>query len=107
MENDSHERPLFWKEERSKLVTEVQELGERLEKEKDNRKEERFIWLLVSVTLLNVFIFQNMESFLGPLIIGVFEAVALIVLAKILGLEEIVRLIDRLMVTASGSKGSG
>ena len=40
---------------------------------------------------------------MGPLIIGVFEAVALLLVARKMGLEEVVKFINKLIAMVSGS----
>lgn len=91
--------------ERSDYLDErIEELEKSLEREKDQRKEERFLWCLISVILLNVFVFTSMEgSVLGPLVIGVFEAVALLLLARKLGLEEVTEMVEGLIAKISRS----
>ncbi len=45
-----------------------------------------------------IFIFIAMPgSLLGPLVIGIFEAVALLLIARKLGLEEIIKMVDGLI----------
>lgn len=75
----------------------IQNLSKSLTEERDARKEERLLWILVSVILLNVAFFSSMESTLGPLIIGFLQLIALTVVATRLGLEEVVQIIDRLV----------
>ena len=75
----------------------IQELTNLLSKETDQRKEERLIWILISVILLNVAFFTSMESFLGPLVIGLLQLIGLTVVATRLGLEESVQIINRMI----------
>lgn len=99
--NDDSEEELFW-EDTAYLYEEIQELEKSLEREKDKRNEDKFLFCLVSVILLNVIIFTSMEeSFMGPLVIGIFEAFALLLLAHRWGLEKIVKMIDGLIATIS------
>ena len=102
MERNGNQNPLFW-EETQNLHEEIQELNEALERERDQRKEERFVWIIASVILIDIFVFSSMESFMGPLIIGVFEAVALLLVARKMGLEEVVKFINKLIAMVSGS----
>lgn len=78
-------------------------LEDDLEKERDGRKEERFIWILVTTILLNVCFFMSMQSFTGPLIIGLLQLVGFVLVAKKLGMEEVVQLFDRMLSTIANS----
>ena len=101
MEHDDNEDSLFWEDTDNIYEKIIQELENSLEREKHRRREERFVWILISVILLNIFVFISMQSFLGPLVIGIFEAVALLLVARKMGLEEVVIFIDRLIATVS------
>lgn len=74
-----------------------------LEKERDERKEERFIWILVTTILLNICFFMSMQSSTGPLIIGLLQLVGFVLVAKKLGMEEVVQLFDRMLSTITNS----
>ena len=74
-----------------------------LEKERDGRKEERFIWILVVTILLNICFFMSMQSIMGPLIIGLLQLVGFVLAAKKLGMEEVVQLFDRMLSTIANS----
>ena len=82
-------------------------LEDALEKERDGRKEERFIWILVTTILLNVCFFMSMQSFMGPLIIGLLQLVGFVLVAKKLGMEEVVQLFDRMLSTIANSVKGG
>ena len=87
-------------DEPSQHNQQIQVLQKELASERDARKEERFVWILISLIFLNVAFFTSMQSVLGPLVIGVFEIVLLVIIAQRMGREEIVQLIDRLIGTA-------
>ncbi len=70
-------------------------------RERDARKEERLVWILISLILLNVALFSSMQSILGPLVIGVLELVVLVIIAQRMGKEEVVQLVDRLIGTVA------
>ena len=82
-------------------------LEDALEKEKDGRKEERFIWILVTTILLNVCFFMSMQSFTVPLIIGLLQLVGFVLVARKLGMEEVVQLFDRMLSTIANSVKGG
>ena len=74
-----------------------------LEKEKDGRKAERFIWILVTTILLDIWFFTFMPSLIGPIIIGLFQLIGFLLVAKRLGMEEVVQLFDRMLFTIADS----
>ncbi len=95
-ESNEEIKPLLT-DEPNQRNEQIQALQEDLAKEQDARKEERFVWLLISIILLNITFFTSMQSLLGPLVIGAFELVLLVIIAQRMGKEEIVQLIDRLV----------
>ncbi|MCY3768485.1 MAG: hypothetical protein OXG56_03825 [Gammaproteobacteria bacterium] len=86
-------------EQSDKSLEQIQELQKHLEKEKDARKEERFIWILVSTILLNICFFTAMQSMLGPLVIVFLQIIAFALVAKKMGMGEVVQLINRMVST--------
>lgn len=84
-------------EEPSKKDIQIQELQEHLERERDARKEERFIFIVLAVLLLDVVFFTVMPTFGGPLALLVLELLVLLPLAKRMGMEDIAQLISRVL----------
>lgn len=86
-----------------KAVQALVETQEENTEVKDERREERFLWVCACVILFDCSIFMNAENFGGPLIVGVIELLALVILARRLGVEEVKELvfglIDRLAKT--------
>ncbi len=102
MENDDLDIRSLFEELENSLDERIRELEIELEKEKDQRKEERFIWCLIFVIMLNIFVFTSMQqSVLGPLVIGVFEAFVLLLLAQKFGLEKVVIMVEWLIAKIS------
>lgn len=75
----------------------VEELQESLTNERDARREERFVFIVVCVLLFNVVFFTVMPSFGGPLALLVLELLVLVPLAKRMGMQEIAQLLDRVL----------
>ena len=75
----------------------IQNLTKSLTREQNSRKEERLLWILVTVILLDVTFFTLMESISGPIVIGLLQLIALVIVARRLGLEEVVQIIDKLV----------
>ena len=92
----------------SRAEEQIQELQEEIARELDARMEERLIWILVVIILLDVYLFTSMDSIMGPLVIGIFQLLAFILIARKLGMEQIIQLIDGIIaVIAKGvSRGN-
>lgn len=72
-------------------------LEKQLQEEKDRRVEERFVWIVICVILVDVLWFRNASNPVVPVIVLLLEAVILFILAKRMGIEEISLLFERLM----------
>jgi len=70
-----------------------------LEKEnaalRDAIKEERFCWILLSIVLFDIAVFASVQTTGVPLAILALQLVLLVVVAKRLGVEQVIRLVDR------------
>ena len=51
--------------------------------------------------LLDVLFFMSMQSIMGPLVIGFLQVLAFFVVARKMGMEEVVQLIDRMIEAAA------
>jgi hypothetical protein len=67
----------------------LDDLSNQLERERDARKEERFLLIMVVVVVSDAYIFSNMENWTGPLVIGIIELIGLAVLARKWGVQEV------------------
>lgn len=72
-------------------------LIQNLEAERDARREERFIFILIIIILLDVVFFSVLDSWTGPLSLIVLQTILLLVLARRMGIEEFQMLIDKLV----------
>ena len=75
----------------------VQELQEALAGERDARREERFLFIVVGVLLLDVVFFSVIDNFGGPLALLILQMLILVPLAKRMGMEEIATILDRVL----------
>lgn len=82
-------------------------LGEELEAAKDARKEERFVWIVIVTILLDVLWFSDSENPTLPVIVLVLQLIVLVILARRMGIDDVVELIDRLLHTVGSKAGSG
>jgi hypothetical protein len=85
----------------------IENLQESLENERDARREDRFVFIVVLVLLLDVVFFSIMNNLAGPLALLVLELLILIPLAKRMGMEEIATLLDRVLGRVVGKVHEG
>ena len=89
-----------------RLRGQIEELQKDLDREVDARKEERMVWILVVIILLDVYFFTSMQNIIGPLVILAFQLLVVILVARKMGMEQVVQLIDRMIATiARGVSG--
>lgn len=81
----------------TKRDQQIEELQERLEHERDARKEDRFVGVVLIIILLNVVFFTVIPTFTGPIALLVLELIILVPLAKKMGMEQIVKLLNRVL----------
>lgn len=70
----------------SKVDQSIVALEQSLARERDGRKEERFIWAVVALLLLDMSVFQHL-GWIQSILIAILEAFILLMLARIWGLE--------------------
>lgn len=75
----------------------IENLSQALEAERDARMEERFIFILVIMILLDVVFFSVLETWTAPLALVILQIILLLVLARRMGIQEFQILIDRLI----------
>lgn len=96
-------------EEPTKRDRQVEELQESLSAERDARLEERFVFIVVCVLLLDIVFFTVMPTFGGPLALLVLELLILVPLARRMGMQEIAQIMSRVIGRVSdglhGDKG--
>lgn len=84
----------------AKAVLETQ-----LQAERDARSEERFVWIVVVTILVDVLWFRNAANALLPLVVLILELIVLLVLARRMGIDDVVQLVDRIL--HSVGRGTG
>lgn len=67
----------------------IDDLSNQLERERDARKEERFLLVVALIVVSDAFMFSSMENWAGALVIGVIELVGLAVMARKWGVQEV------------------
>lgn len=89
----------------TKRDEQIEELQERLTQEQDARREERFVFIVLFILLLDVVFFSIMPTFGGPFAIVVLELLVLIPLARRMGMEEIAGIINRVIDGVASRSG--
>lgn len=74
-------------EHASKLVSRLQ----------DQIREERFLFLLAGLILLDAHILGSMENWAAPVVIGILQIFALLILARRCGVEEVQIWLDKVL----------
>lgn len=82
--------------------TALENLAEALQAEKDARKEDRFIFIVIIVLLLDVVFFSVIPNLAGPIALLILELLILIPLAKKMGMQEMVEILDRVLHRMAG-----
>lgn len=72
----------------------ISTLQEQLNYEKDARREERFIYIVLLIVLFDVVFFTVMPNFSGPLVLGILELLIVFPIARRLGMEEICEIVQ-------------
>jgi len=83
----------------------IEELQKDLDEERDARREDRFVFVVVSVILLDVVFFSVMSNFGGPLALVILQLLILIPLAKRMGMEEIAQIMSRVIGRIASKAG--
>ena len=86
----------------TKEDAEIERLSSQLTEESDRRKEERFGWICALLALVNYLLLKDVGNFFTPLVVIVFELIALLVLARRSGLEYVELIISRLIGSVTG-----
>ena len=85
----------------------IAELQSALTEEKDARREDRFIFIMVCIILLDAMLFTVMDNWIAPIVLVALEFVVLIPLARRLGVEEAVRILSRFLDRLAASAKNG
>lgn len=94
-------------EQPEKRDQQIEELQNDLAYERDARKEERFIFIVLFTLVFDIMLFTVMPSFGGPLAVVILELLILIPLAKRMGMEEVAKMLSRLLDRVSGKTVPG
>jgi len=92
-------------DEEGKWAEQVSDLQEQLEKERDARREDRFVYLTLLTILLDVVFFSVMPNLGGPIALLVLELLILVPLAKRLGMQEVAQIISGVLNRVAGKAG--
>lgn len=97
----AHERPATQEAGRphdsDKIYSNVEKLQSDLAEERDARREERFIFIVIIVILLDVVFFSVIDNIIGPILLVALELLFLIPLARRLGIDEVAEIMNGLV----------
>ncbi|MBF9050662.1 hypothetical protein GTA62_14590 [Roseobacter sp. HKCCD9010] len=93
--------------EPTKQEQQIQELQDDLADEKDARREDQFVFIVIVVILFDIVFFTLMPTFGGPLALLVLQLLILIPLARRMGMEEIARILNGVINRLAGKTGNG
>jgi hypothetical protein len=65
--------------------------------ERETRSEERFLWLLTSVILIDILLLGNMNNSATPIVVLVLELLGFVLLAKKMGIPATAAILDKIM----------
>ena len=84
----------------------IANLERQVEREKDRRSEERFIWVSVLVILFDSFQFSKFDNFGSPISLLILELLFLVVFGRMCGIDDIYTITEKLLTAASSVRGS-
>lgn len=91
----------LFKEDTDSVDKRIKKLEDTLQLERVRFREILFVSIILYVILFDALIFSSMQSFGGPLIIGILEGVGLLLVARAMGLKDISLILHRLITTIS------
>lgn len=74
----------------------VAQLQEQIQAVQEKAAEERFLWVLVIVVLIDLWLLGSMQNWSAPLVIGAIQLIGLVIWANRCGVNAVMPLIDRL-----------
>lgn len=89
--------PIEIQTEDSPQAKQVERLQRLLAEEQDKRTEERFVFCVIAVILLDVVFFSVMDGFGGPLALLILQILLFTPLARRMGLENMAIIFDRVL----------
>lgn len=97
MSQDPKTPDLFLEDdEPSKKDELIESLQSSLQHEVDGRREERWIWLVALMIMFDAFTFRHMETWSGPIMIGLIQLLVVIALGRRWQMDHIWTLTEKL-----------
>lgn len=79
------------------LTEKIDQLEKQLEAERDCRREDRFLALLIITILLDIWMLDKVQNLMVPVIVFVLELMFFIAVAKRLGVQQIAGILDSVL----------
>lgn len=75
----------------------VESLEKQLEAERDRRREERFLWVVLLIAGVDIVTFGSMQTWAAPVTIFTLQIIGLLVYARQAGIEEVQQFVDKIL----------
>ena len=75
----------------------IEELQEQLSEKSDALLQERFVWFVVLNVMFDAFAFQSMETWTGPLMIGLIQIIVIVALGRVWQMDPIWTLTEKIV----------
>jgi len=95
--NPNNEIISILKEPSDPTDDQIAALQEDIENLKNKHQEDKFMWFVSGIALLDIVALLHVDNWTGPLVIGLIELIAIIVMANRCKVEVVAPLIDKII----------
>lgn len=88
---------LYGEGEPDPLSEKIESLEKQLEAERDCRREDRFLALIIIVIVLDIWMLDKVQNIAVPLIVFVLELMFFLAVAKRMGIQQIAGILDSVL----------
>lgn len=90
-------------EESSQKDRVIDELQDQLSEKSDALLQERFVWFVVLNVMFDAFTFKDMQTWTGPLMIGLIQIIVIIALGRVWQMDPIWTLTEKIVDKWNGN----
>jgi hypothetical protein len=83
----------------------IAELQDEIQAVQEKASEERFLWVLVFVVLVDIMVLGSMGNWSAPIVIGIIQLIGIVIWADRCGVNAVAPLVDRLSGVVRGAAG--
>lgn len=80
----------------------IDELQDQLSEKSDALLQERFVWFVVLNVMFDAFTFKDMQTWTGPLMIGLIQIIVIIALGRVWQMDPIWTLTEKIVYKWNG-----